>query len=255
MTGVAPSEYPALDLTGGADSRAGRSAEASAAAAAAAPLVPASTPLTAGTPTESAAGLAIAGQAVCARFAGAAEGEIVVVVAQDLVDALKNSPLGELDLTKAIQPALTAAVGTFGPVVLDPAKAIEPQLAFDGLAGKGTPTYVPLADGESVAAVLAIVVTNRPGVPKPQPRSGTSRGMDLLHGVEMEVTAELGRTRMTVRDLLSLAPGAIVELDRAAGSPADLLVNGRLIACGEVVVIDENFGLRITEIMTTGDRG
>ena len=71
----------------------------------------------------------------------------------------------------------------------------------------------------------------------------------MLHGVDMEVTVELGRTRMTVRDLLALSPGAVLELDRAAGSPADLLVNGRLIARGEVVVVDEDFGLRITEIV------
>ena len=62
------------------------------------------------------------------------------------------------------------------------------------------------------------------------------RGIEMLHGVDMEVTVELGRTQMTVRDLLALSPGAVLELDRAAGSPADLLVNGRLIARGEVVV-------------------
>jgi flagellar motor switch protein FliN/FliY len=76
-----------------------------------------------------------------------------------------------------------------------------------------------------------------------------SRGIEMLHGVDMEVTVELGRTRMTVRDLLALTPGAVLELDRAAGSPADLLVNGRLIARGEVVVVDEDFGLRVTEII------
>ena len=75
------------------------------------------------------------------------------------------------------------------------------------------------------------------------------RGIEMLHGVEMEVTVELGRTRMAVRDLLALTPGAVLALDRAAGSPADLLVNGRLIARGEVVVVDEDFGLRITEIL------
>jgi flagellar motor switch protein FliN/FliY len=79
-------------------------------------------------------------------------------------------------------------------------------------------------------------------------------GFDLLHDVEMEVTAELGRTRMSVKDLLSLVPGAVIELDRAAGGPADLLVNGRLIARGEVVVIDENFGIRITEIVAPTER-
>jgi flagellar motor switch protein FliN/FliY len=90
--------------------------------------------------------------------------------------------------------------------------------------------------------------------PVPHPRDATrlavgARGIEMLHGVDMEVTVELGRTRMTVRDLLALAPGAVLELDRAAGSPADLLVNGRLIARGEVVVVDEDFGLRVTEIL------
>jgi flagellar motor switch protein FliN/FliY len=76
-------------------------------------------------------------------------------------------------------------------------------------------------------------------------------GLELLRDVVLEVTVELGRTRMAIANLLSLAPGAVVELDRAAGSPADLLVNGTLIARGEVVVVDEDFGIRITEIVGT----
>lgn len=76
--------------------------------------------------------------------------------------------------------------------------------------------------------------------------------LTLLHDVEMNVTVELGRTTMPIRDLLSLQPGMVVEIDRAAGAPIDVLVNGRLIACGEVVVIDEEFGIRITEIVGTG---
>jgi flagellar motor switch protein FliN len=79
--------------------------------------------------------------------------------------------------------------------------------------------------------------------------SAAARSLDLLRDVQMDVTAELGRTKMTVADLLSLATGSVVELDRAAGSPIDLLVNGTLIARGEVVVIDEEFGLRISEIV------
>jgi flagellar motor switch protein FliN/FliY len=81
--------------------------------------------------------------------------------------------------------------------------------------------------------------------------SGSDR-LDLLSNVEMDVTAELGRTRMTVRELLSLTPGLVVELDRMAGSPIDLFVNGTLIGRGEVVVIDEEFGVRITEIVGPG---
>ena len=65
----------------------------------------------------------------------------------------------------------------------------------------------------------------------------------------MDVTVELGRARMPVRDLLAITPGAVIELDRAAGSPVDVLVNGTLIARGEVVVVDEEFGIRISEIV------
>jgi flagellar motor switch protein FliN/FliY len=74
-------------------------------------------------------------------------------------------------------------------------------------------------------------------------------GMELIQDVEMQLTVELGRARMTVRELLSLRAGAIVELDQAAGSPVDILVNGTTIARGEVVVIDEEFGIRIAEIV------
>ena len=65
----------------------------------------------------------------------------------------------------------------------------------------------------------------------------------------MEVIAELGRRQMKVRDLAGLEPGSVIELDRAAGSPVDVLVNGALLAHGEVVVIDEEFGIRVSEII------
>lgn len=76
-----------------------------------------------------------------------------------------------------------------------------------------------------------------------------ARSLELLSEVEMGVTAELGRTRLLVKDILALTPGSVIELDRAAGSPIDVLVNGTLIARGEVVVIDEEFGIRISEIV------
>src|SRR5205085_5375220 len=79
-------------------------------------------------------------------------------------------------------------------------------------------------------------------------RSALGGPIELLHEVEMGVTVELGRTRMLVRDILDLSPGSVIELDRAAGAPIDVLVNGTLIARGEVVVIDEEFGIRITEV-------
>ncbi|GIF06063.1 flagellar motor switch protein FliN [Actinoplanes siamensis] len=236
------------------------------AADAALAVLPTSRALVAGDPVAPDAGTAIAGQAVTARFTGAASGEVVVVVGQDLADALKESPLGELDLTAAVRPALEAASRVFGPVVLDPGQVMDPQVAISALAAKEGAVAIPLRDDEDVRAVLALALSPWPGedplvaaaaggggvaqrAPAAPSRGG---GLDMLHDVEMEVSAELGRTRMSVRELLSLTPGAIVELDRAAGSPADLLVNGRLIARGEVVVVDENFGIRITEIVSPG---
>jgi flagellar motor switch protein FliN len=83
-----------------------------------------------------------------------------------------------------------------------------------------------------------------------------AEGADLsrLHDVPVELSVEIGRTRMTIGETLALGPGAIVTLNRLAGEPVDLLVNGRPIARGEVVVIDEEFGLRITEVVATGKR-
>jgi flagellar motor switch protein FliN/FliY len=80
------------------------------------------------------------------------------------------------------------------------------------------------------------------------------QGLDLLMDVPLRVTVELGRTRMQIRDVLELGKGSVVELDKLAGEPVDLLVNGKLIARGEVVVIDENFGVRVTDIVSPAER-
>ena len=71
-----------------------------------------------------------------------------------------------------------------------------------------------------------------------------------LHDVPVELAVEIGRTTMTIGQTLALAPGSVVVLDRMAGEPVDLLVNGQRIARGEVVAIDEEFGLRITEVVS-----
>jgi flagellar motor switch protein FliN/FliY len=75
--------------------------------------------------------------------------------------------------------------------------------------------------------------------------------LQRLHDVPVELAVEIGRTRMTIGETLALGPGSIVSLNRLAGGPVDLLVNGRPIARGEVVVVDEEFGLRVTEIVSS----
>lgn len=75
-----------------------------------------------------------------------------------------------------------------------------------------------------------------------------------LEDVPVELAVEIGRTRMTIGETLALGPGSIVSLNRLAGEPVDLLVNGKRIAKGEVVVIDEEFGLRLTEVVSPARR-
>jgi len=74
--------------------------------------------------------------------------------------------------------------------------------------------------------------------------------MDLLLDVQLELSVELGRAKIPVKDVLQLGSGSVIELDKLGGEPVDILVNGRLIARGEVVVVDENYGVRVIEIIS-----
>src|ERR1700753_1782633 len=84
------------------------------------------------------------------------------------------------------------------------------------------------------------------------PRPVTAEELSRLHEVPVELAVEVGRTKMTIREALALGPGSIVTLNRLAGEPVDLLVNGKPIARGEGVVIDEECGLRVTEVLESG---
>ena len=81
-----------------------------------------------------------------------------------------------------------------------------------------------------------------------------TKNISMLMDVNLPVAIELGRTKMSISDILALGPGSIVELAKLAGEPVDLLVNQRVVAKGEVVVIDENFGVRITQLLTPEER-
>jgi flagellar motor switch protein FliN/FliY len=81
-----------------------------------------------------------------------------------------------------------------------------------------------------------------------------ARNLNMLYDIPLNVTVELGRTKRSVKEILELTTGSIIELDKLAGEPVDILVNNKLIAKGEVVVIDENFGVRVTDIVSKTDR-
>lgn len=189
--------------------------------------------------------------AVRAHFVGGTSAELLLVADQAVAEALAGSDAA-ISLADALRPALEAACATLGAGVLD------------------TASTGPLAGGLQDDGVVAVALTDATGTAHawfglrvkpaldsaPHQRTPVQRtvaqersALRLLNDVEMTLTAEIGRTRLPVRQVLELVPGTVLELDRAAGSPADVMVNGRLVARGEVVVIDEDYGIRITEIV------
>ncbi|GED40859.1 flagellar motor switch protein FliN [Cobetia marina] len=80
------------------------------------------------------------------------------------------------------------------------------------------------------------------------------RELDMIMDIPVKMTVELGRTRLTIKQLLELSQGSVIELDGLAGEPMDILINGYLIAQGEVVVVEDKYGIRITEIITPNER-
>lgn len=82
----------------------------------------------------------------------------------------------------------------------------------------------------------------------------TARNLELVMDIPVQMTVELGRTRMPIRNLLQLAQGSVVELNELAGEPLDVFVNGCLVAQGEVVVVNDKFGIRLTDIITPSER-
>jgi flagellar motor switch protein FliN/FliY len=109
---------------------------------------------------------------------------------------------------------------------------------MSGMGGFGQPTNVQAVQFPNLSPAMTSRETGNIG---------------LLMDVFMEMTVELGRTKKLIKEILSMGEGTIIELDKAAGEPVDILVNHKLIAKGEVVVIDENFGVRVTEIVSSLD--
>lgn len=198
---------------------------------------------------------------LAASFGGSAEGVLLLAGDGAVVTALMSD---EQRLRGGFERALDAAVAAGGlapgveitelgasevlPVVSAEIRSGDEVRARFGVsvmasAGAGNGSTQHAAPQPAVFEPAALSAN---GQTLTTPSSGP---LTLLQEVEMDVTVELGRTTMPIRELLALQPGMVIEIDRAAGSPIDVLVNGRLIARGEVVVIDEEFGLRITDIV------
>lgn len=188
--------------------------------------------------------------AVVASFVGATSADLGLVLKDPLsIEGLDGGD--SLPLETILRPALEAAVDTLGPGVLGEVRRDDASaLMADAQAG-----FFELRTALGVVGWLAVRLTAHAEQSR-ELDAGPSDAMDRLariNDVEMVLTVEIGRTRMPVRSVLGLEPGAVVELDRSAGAPADILLNGRRIALGEIVVVDQDYAVRVTKILDVQD--
>jgi len=181
--------------------------------------------------------------ALAAEFVGARAADVALVLNDRSVLA---EAAGVTEALAApgdiVRPALEAATATLGTGVLG---AITESDASALVIASGTAVFELVTEAGSIgwfAIRLHASVA-------PRPATLTPGNLSRISNVEMSLTVEIGRTRMAVRDLLALEPGAVVELDRSAGTPADILLNGKLIAHGDIVVVDQDYAVRITRIL------
>jgi flagellar motor switch protein FliN/FliY len=221
------------------------------------------------------------GRWAAAPFTGDRPGIVAVIVSFDVASGLFNTSGKAPKLAAPIKAAVKALGGELGEVTTGrTTDALPPIEGCPADAARSTNVMHLLSAGEHVVTVVVVqseaaAVTAAEsdhdvdpdaeaasfplvaGAASPVVRSALqtadARALSVIRSVEMNVTAELGRSSMTVRELLELGPGSVIELDRAAGSPVDLLVNGTIIARGEVVVIDEEYGIRVSEIIGSPD--
>lgn len=162
-------------------------------------------------------------------------------------------------IAETIAEAAGASAAAAEPANAGGAPAADTHTPITGAPAAAAPAPVPAAaepdeprPATTIGASPDVEVhpVRFPPLPDIQPIAQAHRGLDLIMDVQMRVAVELGRSTMTVEDVLSLGPGSVVELNKLAGEAVDILVNERLIARGEVVVVDENFGVRVTEIVS-----
>ena len=148
--------------------------------------------------------------------------------------------------TDAVDSALAGGAGADASAALD-------QFSIDELLKQASfddPTKLPGGQGPDAAAAAALAAAEfkLPSFQQVMQDAQVS-SIDLLRDVELNVKIELGRSRMMVEDVLKLAEGSVVELDKLAGDPVDVFVNDRLVARGEVLVLNDNFCVRVNEIV------
>jgi len=198
------------------------------------------------------AGASLAGRlgaGVVASFVGVTSADLAIVLADphSLDNAAGSGAFSSLDV---LRPALDSAASVLGIGVLGASRLEDVTALFTD----ADTSVFELASEGIVSGWFAIRLREN-GAASGIPYAGPSvvGKLGRINSVEMALTVEIGRTRMSVRDVLALEPGAVIELDRSAGAPADILLNGRLIAHGEIVVVDQDYAVRITQILDVAE--
>jgi flagellar motor switch protein FliN/FliY len=140
-----------------------------------------------------------------------------------------------------------------GPAPAAPRPAAAPAFSAAGAQAAPVNGTGGMGNGPGLGFPASVQSVQFPNL-MPQPTAQEAGNIGLIMDVFMEMTVELGRTRKLIKEILGMGEGTIIELDKLAGEPVDILVNHKLIAKGEVVVIDENFGVRVTEIVSPMER-
>jgi len=188
--------------------------------------------------------------AVVASFVGGLSADLALVLTDlESITAAGGTDHGIVAVTDVLRPSLEAGAGVLGVGVLGEANR---ESAASLLADPDTVVF-ELAAGGLPAGWFGIRIRENGTVSAPVVANLPAGNLGRINNVEMTLTVEIGRTRMSVRDVLGMEPGAVVELDRSAGAPADVLLNGRLIAHGEVVVVDQDYAVRITRILDVAE--
>ena len=154
------------------------------------------------------------------------------------------------EAAEAMADAAAEAAGGDAPVGEDDwAAAMSEQATADGEAQQVAAELAAAAESPYQARPASFQDFGAGNMP-----AGGIQDFDMILDIPVQITVELGRTKLTIRSLLQLAHGSVVELDGLAGEPMDVLVNGTLIAQGEVVVVNDKFGIRLTDIITPAER-
>jgi flagellar motor switch protein FliN/FliY len=191
------------------------------------------------------------GEAALASFVGATSADLALVLADPAsLDSASGADSALVSRQDVLRPALEGAAGVFGIGVLGDTRPGDATALF---ADDAASVFELTGDGQVTGWFAVRLRDNGASGGAARAAQSVAGKLGRINSVQMALTVEIGHTRMSVRDVLSLEPGAVIELDRSAGAPADVLLNGRLIAHGEIVVVDQDYAVRITQILDVAE--